>query len=141
MTVDEIKQIIDKFAYAASLVKETGADGVSIHGGHGYLISEFMSPYFNHRTDQYGGNLESRLRFPLEIIEAVRDAVGDDFVVGIRLNADDFLPGGNTLDDFLVMAPMLTKSGKLDYLNVTVGTYTSTATVIDPMYFPLNSFV
>jgi len=141
MTKDEIKGTIDAFAHAATVVKEAGIDGVVIHGAHGYLVSEFMSPYFNRRTDEYGGSLENRMRFPLEVIEAVRNAVGDDFVVGIRVNADEFVDGGYTLDNFLVMAPMLTGTGKLDFLNVSVGTYISTATVIESMYFPLDSFV
>jgi len=141
MSKDEIKETVENFVYAATVAKEAGMDGVSIHGSHGYLVSEFMSPYFNRRTDEYGGSLENRMRFALEIIDAVRKAVGDDFVVGIRVNADEFVEGGYTLDDFLVMAPILAKTGKLDYLNVSVGTYTSTATVIDPMYFPLGSFV
>ena len=141
MTKDEIKRMVEAFAYGAASVKATGADGVSIHAGHGYLISEFMSPYFNRRKDEYGGNLENRLRFLIEIIKAVRNEVGDDFVMGIRLNADDFLMGGYTLDDFLVMVPMITKASKLDYLNITVGTYSSTAAVIESMYYPLNSFV
>jgi len=141
MTRDEINGTIDAFAHAASVAKEAGMDAVGIHGAHGYLLTEFMSPYFNRRIDEYGGSLENRMRFPLEVIDAVRDAVGDDFVVGIRINADEFVDGGYTLDDFLVMAPMLTKTGKLDFLNVSVGTYTSTATVIDPMYLPLDSWV
>jgi len=140
MTKDEIKKVIGNFAYAAAVAKEAGIDGVGIHGAHGYLVSEFMSPYFNRRTDEYGGSLENRMRFPLELINAVRDAVGEDFVVGIRINADEFVEGGFTLDDFLVMAPLLTKTGKLDFLNMSVGTYVSTSTVIDPMYYPLSSF-
>ena len=141
MTRDEIKATIDAYAHAATIVKKAGMDGVGIHGAHGYLVTEFMSPYYNRRTDEYGGSLENRMRFPLELIDAVRSAVGDDFVVGIRVNAEEFVDGGYTLDDFLVMAPMLVKTGKLDYLNVSVGTYISTATVIEPMYFPLDSFV
>jgi len=141
MTRDEIKQTIEAYAYAAEVVKKAGADGVGIHGSHGYLISEFMSPFFNRRTDEYGGSLENRMRFALEVISAVRDAVGEDFVVGFRVNAEEFVEGSYTLDDFLKMAPLLTRDGKLDYLNVSVGTYTSTATVIEPMYFPLGSFV
>lgn len=141
MTRDEIKETVENYAFAATIAKEAGLDGVGIHGSHGYLITEFMSPHFNRRTDEYGGSLENRMRFPTEVIEAVRDAVGEDFVVGIRINADEFVEGGYTLDDFLEMAPILVKTGNLDYMNVSVGTYTSTATVIDPMYFPLGSFV
>jgi len=141
MTLTEIRQMVQEYAFAAEVAKRAGTDGVGIHGAHGYLISEFMSPFFNRRTDEYGGTLENRMRFPLEVISAVRDAVGEDFVVGLRVNAEEFVEGGYTLDDFLKMAPMLTADGKLDFLNVSVGTYTSTATVIDPMYFPLGSFV
>jgi 2,4-dienoyl-CoA reductase-like NADH-dependent reductase (Old Yellow Enzyme family)/thioredoxin reductase len=141
MTRDEIKQTVEAYTYAATVAKEAGADGVGIHGSHGYLISEFMSPFFNRRTDEYGGSLENRMRFPLEVISAVRDAVGEDFVVGLRVNSEEFVEGSYSLDDFLKMAPLLTREGKLDYLNISVGTYTSTATVIDPMYFPLSSFV
>ena len=141
MTGDEIKEVINNYAHAATVVRKAGMDGVGIHGSHGYLVAEFMSPYFNRRTDEYGGSLENRMRFPLELIDAVRDAVGSDFVVGMRVNADEFIEGGYTLDDFLTMAPMLTRSGKLDYLNVSVGTYISTATVIESMYYPLDCFV
>jgi len=141
MTKGEIEGTIGAFAHAATVAKQAGMDGVGIHGAHGYLVSEFMSPYFNRRTDDYGGTVEGRMRFPLEVIDAVRRAVGKDFVVGIRINVDEFVDGGFTLDDFLEMAPMLTRSGSLDYLNISVGTYISTATVIDPMYIPLNSWV
>ncbi len=141
MTREEIKQTVEAYAYAAEVAKAAGMDGVGIHGAHGYLISEFMSPVFNRRTDEYGGSLENRMRFPLEVINAVRDAVGENFVVGLRVNAEEFVEDDYTLDDFLKMAPVLTRDGKLDFLNVSVGTYVSTATVIDPMYFPLSSFV
>jgi 2,4-dienoyl-CoA reductase-like NADH-dependent reductase (Old Yellow Enzyme family)/thioredoxin reductase len=141
MTHDEIRRMIEEYAYAASVCEEAGVDGVGIHGSHGYLITEFMSPYWNRRTDDYGGSLENRMRFPLEVIQAVRDATGKDFVVGIRMNADEFVEGGYGLDDFLQMAPILAGTGNLDFLNISVGTYHSTATVIDPMYFPLGSFV
>jgi len=141
MTVNEVKETVAAYARAAAIAKTAGCDGVGIHGAHGYLVSEFMSPYFNRRTDEYGGSLENRMRFPLEIINAVRDEVGEDFVVGMRANAEEFVDGGYTLDDFLQMAPMLAGTGKLDFLNISVGTYISTATVIDPMYFPIDSFV
>ena len=141
MTRDEIKATVDSFAHAATVAREAGLDGVEIHGAHGYLLTEFMSPFTNRRQDEYGGSLENRMRFPLEVIDAVRKAVGKDFVVGIRVDADEFVEGGYNLDDFRIMAPMLTRSGQLDFMNVSVGTYTSASTVIDPMYFPLGSFV
>jgi len=141
MTTDEIRETVQSFAHAAKVSREAGMDGVEIHGAHGYLVAEFMSPFFNRRKDEYGGPLENRLRFCLQIIDAVREAVGKDFIVGIRVNAEEFVEGGYTLDDFKVVAPLLVKSGKLDYMNVSVGTYSSASTVIDPMYFPLSSFV
>jgi NADPH-dependent 2,4-dienoyl-CoA reductase/sulfur reductase-like enzyme len=141
MTIPEIEATVAAFAYGAAKAKEAGLDGCTIHGSHGYLVAEFLSPYFNRRSDEYGGSFENRMRFPLEVIEAVRDEVGPDFVVGIRVNADDFVDGGTTLDDFLKIAPLLVEDGRIDFVNVSVGTYISTATVIDPMYLPLNSFV
>lgn len=141
MTRTEIEETIEAFARAAILAQDAGMDGVSIHGAHGYMVNEFMSPYFNRRTDEYGGSVEGRMKFPLNLIDAIRTAVGKDFVLGIRANAEEFVEGGYTLDDFLVMAPMLAKTGQLDFLNVSVGNYFSYDTVIDPMYFPLNSFV
>ena len=140
MTRDEIQSFIPAFAHAATVAKEAGLDGVELHGAHGYLFTEFMSPDHNRRTDEYGGTIEKRLRFPIDVIEAVRKAVGDDFPVGMRISADEFVYGGYTLDEMLVMAPMLVKAG-LDWLNVSTGTYASPSSAIEPMYYPLNSFV
>jgi len=141
MTMDEIKGFVEAFAHAATVAKEAETDGVQIHGAHGYLITEFMSPHYNRRTDEYGGSLEGRMRFPLEVIDAVREAVGPDFTVGIRITADEFQEGGLTLEEMLVMAPMLTAGGKLDYVSVSSGNYATIGTAIDSMYYPLNSFV
>jgi mycofactocin system FadH/OYE family oxidoreductase 2 len=141
ITKEEISGFVEAFAHAATVAREAGMDGVQIHGAHGYLFTQFMSPTTNKRTDEYGGSLENRMRFPLEVIEAVRSAVGNDYVVGIRVSADEFVPGGITLDDFLQMATMMDRTGKLDYMSVSTGTYRSIGTAIDSMYYPLNSFV
>jgi len=141
MTLEEIGDFVKAFAHAASIAREAGMDGVQIHGAHGYLITQFMSPSTNKRTDDYGGSLENRMRFPLEIVEAVRSTVGKDYVVGIRVSADEFVPGGITLDDFLEMATILDRTGMLDYMSVSTGTYRTIGTAIDSMYYPLNSFV
>ncbi len=141
MTFDEIGEFVKAFAHAATVAREAGMDGVQIHGAHGYLLTQFMSPYTNKRTDDYGGSLENRMRFPIQVIEAVRSAVGKDFVVGIRVSADEFVPGGFTLDDFLEMATMLDRTGVLDYMSVSTGTYRTIGTAIESMYYPLNSFV
>ena len=141
MTTDEIKGMIDSFVHAALLVQQAGIDGVELHNAHGYLLNEFMSPHWNARTDEYGGSLENRMRLPLQVINAVRAAVGPDFAVGMRISGDEFVPGGYTLDDMRTMAPLLTHNGKLDFLNVSAGNYLYASTVVDPMYYPLNSFV
>ena len=126
---DEIAELLDAYATAARRMREAGLDGVEIHMGHGYLPQQFMSPARNVRTDDYGGSEENRIRFALEAIDAVRAAIGHDYTVGIRLTADEFMPGGLTLDDMKRITPKLTASGKLDYVNVTLGG----AGIISPM--------
>lgn len=141
ITLEEIKEVISAFAEAAKVLREAGFDGVEMLGCHGYLITEFMSSFTNKRSDEYGGSLENRMRFPLEVIDAVREAVGRDYTVGMRVNGDEFVEGGYTLDDMLVMAPMLTRGGKLDYLSISAGTYRSLVMFGEPMYYPLGSVV
>jgi 2,4-dienoyl-CoA reductase-like NADH-dependent reductase (Old Yellow Enzyme family)/thioredoxin reductase len=141
MTIAEIEQTIAEFAFAARLCREAGADGIELHGAHGYLIDEFMSQAFNRRDDKYGGSFENRLRFPLEVIDAVREVVREDYVVGMRLDGDEFIEGGIDLEKSKLNARRLVEGKKLDYLNISCGTYASIEVVVDPMYFPLNSFV
>jgi NADPH-dependent 2,4-dienoyl-CoA reductase/sulfur reductase-like enzyme len=128
MTRDEIKEVIQAFASAAVIAKKAGADGVDIHGAHGYLHTQFMSPNSNRRTDEYGGDIENRIRFTLEVIDAVRAAVGSDFAVGIRVTPDQFTVGGYNLDDMKTMASIINRTGKVDYIMVGPG--------IPVMYFP-----
>jgi 2,4-dienoyl-CoA reductase-like NADH-dependent reductase (Old Yellow Enzyme family)/thioredoxin reductase len=134
MTKDEIKEVIQGYADTAVLCKKAGCDGVEIHGAHQYLPGQFMAPRLNDRTDEYGGDIEGRMRFTLEVIDAVRAAVGRDFTVGIRVDGDQFQPGGVTLDDMKIMAPMMTRTGNLDFINVSLSGFG----VIAPMYFPLG---
>jgi len=141
MTIDEIGEVVHSFANAAMIVREAGWDGVELHATHGYLIQQFISPFFNQRTDEYGGNLDNRMRFPLEILSAVRQAVGSDFTIGMRISGDEFTDGGYTLDDMLIMAPVFAQPGRADYLSVSAGTYRSPALALDSTYGPLNSFV
>lgn len=94
-----IKKIISDFAQAALRAQKAGFDFVEIHGAHGYLLNQFYSPLTNFRHDEYGGGLLQRLRLSLEVIRAVRSAVGEDMPIFYRLGADDRLPGGNTIDD------------------------------------------
>lgn len=101
LDVEDIEYIIDAHAQVARRVREAGFDMLEIHGAHGYLISQFVSPLTNHREDAYGGSLENRLRMPLAVIRAIRKAVGDDFPISYRHNADDGFPAGMTLEETL----------------------------------------
>lgn len=129
---EEIEQICVKFAQAALRAKKAGFDGVEIHGGHSYLLSTFLSPIFNQRKDEYGGNTANRLRFPLQVIKLVREAVGKDFPILFRFSADEFLPGGLGLDESVVIAKELVKAS-VDAIDVSAGTRSSMAQMIEPM--------
>lgn len=124
MTGADIQRIITAYTTAASRAKSAGFDMVEIHGGTGYLPVQFLSPLTNKRRDRYGGDLENRMRFPLELTEAVKDAVGFNFPVGYRLLADEWLPDGFSLDEAKVFAKRLSAL-QIAYLSVTGGTYES----------------
>ncbi len=128
LTEEEIEGIIAKFALSAGLAKESGFTGVQIHGAHGYLVSQFLSPRHNQRKDQWGGSLENRMRFVLRIYEAIRETVGADFPVGIKLNSADFMKGGFTEEDSMQVVQTLSKAG-IDLIEVSGGTYESPSMV------------
>jgi 2,4-dienoyl-CoA reductase-like NADH-dependent reductase (Old Yellow Enzyme family)/thioredoxin reductase len=119
MSKEEIQEVIASFVQGALNMKRAGMDGVEIHGAHGYLVQDFLSPLTNHRNDEYGGNQHKRTRFALELGRSIREAVGHDFAVGIRLSADEFTPGGLTLKETTKVAQWLEESGDLDFLNIT----------------------
>lgn len=120
LTPPELQDIKAAFVAAALRVTQAGFDGVEIHGAHGYLLTQFLSPLTNQRTDEYGGPLENRARFPLEVTEAIRRAVGPDYLVLYRLGADDYLPGGTTVEDSCWLAPRLAAAG-VDILDISSG--------------------
>jgi 2,4-dienoyl-CoA reductase-like NADH-dependent reductase (Old Yellow Enzyme family) len=124
MTLGDIEETIRGFADAAVRAKAAGCDAVQLHGAHGYLISQFLSPFFNKRTDGYGGTIGNRSRFAVEVLQAVRRAVGADFPVFIKLNAADFLDGGLTVDDMLAAAAALEAAG-IDAIELSGGTFLS----------------
>jgi 2,4-dienoyl-CoA reductase-like NADH-dependent reductase (Old Yellow Enzyme family) len=124
----EILDIIGRFALTASVAREAGFTGVQIHGAHGYLISQFLSPLANRRTDAWGGSLENRARFLLETVKAVRAAVGGDFAVSVKMNSADFQKGGFAFDDCLVVAGWLADAG-VDCLEISGGTYEQPAMI------------
>ncbi len=122
LSVEEIRAIVDDFAQATRRAKEAGLDGVEIHAAHGYaLVGSFLSPFFNKRTDQYGGSLEGRLRILLEIIEAIQAQVGEDFPIIVRMSGDERRTGGRTLQESQFIARILVKAG-VDALEVSGGT-------------------
>ncbi len=124
MSRHEMDEIRRAFADAARRIKNTGFDMVELHGGGGYLLASFFSPRSNLRQDEYGGSLENRARYPLEVVHAVKEAVGNAYPVGWRLSVDEKLPDGITLDHNLAFAPMLEKAG-IAYISPLVGSYES----------------
>jgi len=119
---DEILELVQRFAAAAAIARESGFTGVQVHGAHGYLISSFLSPVTNLRTDAWGGSLENRARFLLEVVRAVRRAVGPDFPVAVKLNSDDFRKGGFSHPECLQVVQWL-NAESLDLLEISGGTY------------------
>lgn len=118
----DIQEIIQRFAHSAALVKEAGLDGVQIHAAHGYLISQFLSARTNLRQDQWGGSLVNRARLLLEVIAAVRQAVGPTYPVSVKLNSSDFVKGGFSLEESLQVVAWLNDTG-IDLLEISGGTY------------------
>ena len=122
LEVNDIHDLVTRFATTARIAKAAGFAGVEIHAAHGYLISQFLSPLHNQRTDEYGGSLENRMRFLTEVYEAVRAEVGDDFPVAVKLNSSDGVEGGFSQADSLEVAEKLSSLG-VDLLEISGGTY------------------
>ncbi len=123
-TTDEVKEMVGKYGDTALRAKKCGFDGVEIHGAHGYLITQFFSPYSNKRIDEYGGNFWNRTRFAREIIHDIRQKCGEDFIIDMRISADEFVEGGLTIEDNKAIARMMEEAG-LDMIHVSVGNYLS----------------
>lgn len=141
LTREEIRRIQRDFALAADRAKRAGFDGVEIHGAHGYLLGEFMSPGANRRTDEYGGSFENRLRMPRETIEAVRQAVGRDFIVGFRISVDEFL-GAQGLEPEEACRFVQGLEELLDYVHCSAGTYeTKGQGICQPVYQPAGKLL
>ena len=134
MTKDEIRKYVDAFSSAAGRAVQAGFDFVEISACHGYLISEFLTPYYNRRSDEYGGSFENRTRFLLEIVDDMKGRLGDGVPIGVRINGDDFIKeGGWTLWDSCKLAPILEKAGA-NYLSISGGIYGADRLMIMPMY-------
>jgi 2,4-dienoyl-CoA reductase-like NADH-dependent reductase (Old Yellow Enzyme family)/thioredoxin reductase len=137
MTLEEIEGAIESFAEAARRAKTAGYDGVELHGTHGYLLAQFLSPHTNRRTDKYG---RDRGLFALETLDRVRSRVGSNFPVGYRISGDEFIEGGITLPEAKALAKRLEEKG-IDYLHVSAGIIETGQRFILPMYFPKGALL
>ena len=132
MTRSEIYQIIDYFVTATARAQRAGYDMVEIHAAHGYLLSAFLSPATNKRTDEFGGSSENRTRIVVEIIKGIHQLVGEDFPIIVRINADDFVPGGITTEESPVIAKILQDAGA-SAISVSCGMFVSHDKMNDTM--------
>lgn len=135
LTGAEIKHLIQQYAETAARGQKCGFDGVQIHGAHGYLICEFLSPYSNKRTDEYGGSFINRARFATDIIKAIREKCGDDFIIDMRLSGNERVEGGLELEDIKALVPLLEDAG-LDMVHISVGNYLSVDDNVAPAEVP-----
>jgi len=126
MTIEDIHATVEAFGGAGERACEAGFDGVQIHAAHSYLLSQFLSPAFNHRTDAYGGGIEKRSKMLLEVVESIRRRVGDDYPLLVKQNSRDFLEGGLELEDSIQAGAMLKEAG-IDAIEVSGGTFASGA--------------
>lgn len=123
---DEILDIIQRFASSAAICEKAGFEGVQLHGAHGYLISQFLSPLTNKRQDQWGGNIENRMRFLMQTYQAVRAATSDNFIVSVKLNSADFQRGGITEEEVITVFKAMDEVG-IDMIEISGGTYEAPA--------------
>ena len=128
LTEEGIWEIIKRFGNSARIMKEAGFTGCQIHGAHGYLVSQFLSPLSNTRTDQWGGSLENRMRFVLEIYREIRAQVGAEYPIGIKINSADFQRGGFSEEESMEVIQILSKEG-IDMIEISGGTYEKPAMV------------
>ena len=138
MEIEDIKEVTASFCRAASHVREGGFDGIELQIGHSSLMRQFLSPLTNLRADDYGGSLENRMRFPLEVIAAVRGTVGPDYTLGIRLCADEMVQGGLTLEDVKEIARRFEASQNIDFIDLTLATFYNLYLVGASMHTPLG---
>ncbi|NHJ31253.1 MAG: FAD-dependent oxidoreductase [Asgard group archaeon] len=133
MTKKMIKDVVKGYADASARLKKAGFDGVEVHAGHGYLLNQFFSPLYNKRRDEYGGSLENRTRFAVEVSNAIREKCGRDFIICFRLNCQDFIDGGLIVNDMGLIARKLSEEGA-NLLNITGG-------IFDSPYYPVVPFM
>ncbi len=140
LTIDEIAEIVAAFARAAARLIAGGFDGVEIHGAQGHLLQQFLSPLSNVRTDAYGGSAEARLRFPREVLAAVRAAIGADAILGYRFGVSEFTDDGLTIDDTSAIATALASDGNVDYYSLSQGNFGTIETHLPDRHYPQPAF-
>jgi 2,4-dienoyl-CoA reductase-like NADH-dependent reductase (Old Yellow Enzyme family)/thioredoxin reductase len=133
MTLDEIDEVLDGYGEAFTNVAESGVDGIEIHAAHEYLLGQFLSPLNNVRDDRYGGSLDNRVRLLGEVIALARKTVGDEMVVGVRINGSDLTDGGLDSDDYVEVARHIAWLGGVDYLSISAGTSRHNHMIVPPM--------
>lgn len=140
---DQLEEIAIYFANAASRAKEAGFDAIELHGAHGYLLNEFLSPYTNKRTDSYGGDIEGRSRFPLQVVTKVKKVIGDDVALSYRISAVEFVKGGLDIDESIYFSRKLKEAG-VQIIHVSAGlneTLSAMNCVIPPMSYPRGALI
>jgi 2,4-dienoyl-CoA reductase-like NADH-dependent reductase (Old Yellow Enzyme family)/thioredoxin reductase len=137
---DEIRWLVEEYAYSARQIADAGLDGLELHANHEDLLELFLSPATNHREDEYGGDLNGRLRFIKEILEAIRAEVGNSITVGVRLNMDEFFEGGYDLDEGLEIAKGLDATGHVDYFHGVIGNNWGAPSYIQPHHYGLANW-
>lgn len=140
LTLEEIETLENQFAAAAYRVKQAGFDAVEIHGAHGYLVNQFVSPFSNKRTDRYGGNLRNRARFALNIVKKIRERVGAEFPIIYRMSVQEYVEGGLPLEEAKAFAQML-EAASVDMIHCSQGVYGSIAAVVPPFGVTRGAFV
>lgn len=140
ITLKEIEEVIEAFANGARRAKEAGFDAVELHFAHGYLVTSFLSPYTNKRNDNYGGSLQNRARIALEILTRVKQETGQDFPVGVRISAEEFMPEGICIEETKIVSCWLLDNG-IDYLHISASNYETAETQCTPTYLPKGYLV
>lgn len=135
LTTEECEGLVKKFITGAVIVQTAGFDGVELHGAHGYLINQFLSPYTNHRTDKYGGSFTNRMRFISEIITGIKYMCGPNFPISVRIDGDEFVENGIKIEEAVKIARTLESYG-VDAINVSKGIYETGTTIVEPNSYP-----
>jgi len=137
MDKHDMETVAESYAQAAQIAKRSGFDMILLHFGHGWLMGGFLSPLVNHRTDEYGGSYENRIRFPLEVIHRIREVAGEDIIIEVRMSGDEYTEGGIKIEDAVEYAKLLDKDGNIDLLHMSAGTRMDgyTRAIMHPSHF------